>query len=52
MGAVKEKADVFIVPAGDNYIEARDLKKQKGYDIDIVPVETFDEALKYLEKNN
>jgi len=50
MGAVKEKADVFLVPQGENYKEARNLKNEKGYDIDIVPVETFKEALKYLKE--
>ncbi len=50
MGAVKEKADIFLVPQGENYIEARNLKNEKGYDIDIVPVETFKEALKYLKE--
>ena len=50
MGAVKEKADVFLVPQGENYVEARDLKNKKGYDIDIVPIETFDEALNYLKR--
>ena len=49
MGAVKEKADIFLVPQGKNYREARDLKNEKDYDIDIVPIETFDDALKYLE---
>lgn len=51
IGAVKEKADIFLVPQGENYQEARDLKNEKGYDIDIVPVETFDEALEYLKNN-
>jgi len=50
MGAVKEKADVFLVPQGENYKEARDLKNEKGYDIDIVPVETFQQALTYLKE--
>jgi len=50
MGAVKEKADIFIVPQGENYIEARNLKNEKGYDIDIIPVETFKETLKYLKE--
>lgn len=49
MGAVKEKADVFLVPQGKNYQEARDLKNKNGYDLDIVPIETFDEALNYLK---
>lgn len=48
-GASK-KADIFFVPAGENYEEAMALKKEKGYDIEIVPVSTFEEALTYLEK--
>lgn len=51
IGAVNKGADVFIVPEGENYKEAKKVKKQKGYDIDLVPVETFEEALKYLENN-
>ena len=50
MGAVKEHSDVLLVPQGTNYVEARNLKKEKGYDIDIVPVETFDDVLKYLNQ--
>ena len=48
-GAVKDKADVFFAPSFENYDEAMKLKKEKGYDIDIVKVETFEDALKYLE---
>ena len=51
IGAVNKGADVFIVPKGDNYNEAKKLKKERGYDIDLVPVATFEEALKYLQKN-
>ena len=49
MGAVKEKGEIFLVPQGENYIEARNLKNKYNYDIDIVPVETFKEALNYLK---
>lgn len=49
IGAVNKGANVFIVPKGENYNEAKKLKKEKGYDIDLVPVETFEEALQYLE---
>ncbi|MBR3198612.1 MAG: PDZ domain-containing protein [Bacilli bacterium] len=49
IGAVKEKADIFLVPE-DNYKEAKKIKKEKGYSIDIIPVETFEEAIRYLEK--
>lgn len=47
--AAKDKADIFLVPMGDNYKEAIKVKKEKKYSIDIVGVETFDEALNYLE---
>lgn len=50
MGAVKEKAEVFLVPRGENYKEAKKIKDEKGYDIDIIPVGTFNEALKKLKK--
>jgi len=49
MGAVKAKADVFIVPNGENYEECIKLKEEKGYDIEIIGVSTFDEALAKLE---
>ncbi len=50
IGAVKADSDIFLVPQGENYVEARNLKNKKGYDIDIVPVETFDDVLKYLSQ--
>lgn len=50
-GAVKEKADLFFIPAGDNYEEARKIVEKNNYKIKLVPVATFDEALDYLKKN-
>lgn len=49
IGAVKKKGDVFLVPQGKNYVEARNLKNKYNYDIDIVPIENFKEALDYLK---
>jgi PDZ domain-containing protein len=49
-GAVKNKADVFFAPSGDNYKEAKKLKNKYNYEIDIVEVKTIDDALNYLEK--
>lgn len=49
IGAVKKGADVFIVPVGGNYKEAKKVKEEKNYDIKLVPVKTFKEALAYLE---
>lgn len=47
-GAVNSNADLFIVPAGENYDDAMALKEEKGYDIDIIGVHTFDEAVSAL----
>ena len=49
IGAVNKNADIFLVPVGNNYKEAKKVKKEKCYDIELVPVKTFDDALKYLE---
>ena len=49
IGAYKKGADIFLVPRGENYKEAKKVKKEKGYDITLVPVSTFKEALTYLE---
>jgi len=48
-GAVKEKADLFLVPNGKNYEEAIKEKKKHKYKIEIIGISTFEEALKYLE---
>lgn len=49
MGAVKEKADIFLCPK-ENYDEAIKVKEEKDYDIEVVSVATFDDALSYLLK--
>ena len=51
MGAVKDKADIFLVPAGSNYKEAIKTKKEKKYKIKIIKVKTLDEAISKLKKN-
>ena len=48
MGAVNADADIFLVPKG-NYEEAMDAKEEKGYDIEIVEVDTLQDAIDYLE---
>ncbi|MEG0909909.1 MAG: S16 family serine protease [Bacilli bacterium] len=48
LGAVKNKADLFICPK-ENYEEAIKAKEDNKLKIDIVSVETFDDALKYLK---
>lgn len=48
IGAVKNKAQVFLVPRGNNYEEAKKIKNERNYNIEIIPVETFEEALRKL----
>ena len=48
-GAVKAKADLFIVPI-DNLEEALKEKERKNYKIEIIGVSTFDEALEAIRK--
>ena len=49
IGAVKNDADIFICPE-ENYEEAVSVAEEKGYDIEIIQVRTFDEAIKKLEE--
>lgn len=49
-GAVKEGAHIFLVPSKDNYEEAIKIKKENNYNIEIVEVKTFDDAINYLNK--
>ena len=47
IGAVNHGAKVFICPE-ENYEEAMNIAKEKKYDIEIVSVKTFDDAINYL----
>lgn len=49
IGAVNKGASLFIVPKGENYEEAKKVKEEYNYDIDLIAVETFDDVLKYLK---
>lgn len=49
--AYKNNSDIFIVPYG-NLDEALKIKKEKGYDIEIIGVSSFKEAIEKLEKIN
>lgn len=49
IGAVKNKAEIFICPE-ENYEEAKKVKEERDFKIDIISVKTFDEALKKLEE--
>ena len=48
IGAVKNDADLFICPE-ENYEEAMSVKEEKDYDITIISVSTFLEAIEKLE---
>lgn len=50
-GAAKQNADIFFVPVGDNYEEAKKIIEEENYDMKLVPVSTFEEALNYLLEN-
>lgn len=48
-GAVDNKSDIFLVPAGENYEEAIKYQKKYHYDIKIIGISTFEEAIEKLE---
>lgn len=47
IGAVKNKMDVVLVPSA-NYEEAKEVVEEKGYDIELVRIDTFQDAIAYL----
>lgn len=49
IGAVKNNMDVILVPSA-NYKEALKVVKDKNYDVKLVEVKTFADAIKYLSK--
>lgn len=49
MGAVKNGMDVVLVPSA-NYKEAKEVVKSKKYDIEVVEIKTFNDAIEYLTK--
>lgn len=49
-GAVNSKADIFLIPSGENYEEAMKIKEKNNYKIKIVSVTNFDDALNYLSQ--
>lgn len=48
-GAESGGAKIFFVPDGDNYEEAIKLKKERNYDIEVVKINTLDDAIEYLK---
>lgn len=52
VAADEEKAEVFFVPAGSNYEEALESRDRLNSDIEVVPVKTVEDAIRYLEEMN
>ena len=50
IGAYKNKMEIVFVPK-DNYEEAIKVKEEYNYDMEIISVDTFDDALNYLINN-
>ena len=50
IGAYKNHMDVVLVPS-NNYKEALRVAKERGYDMDIVEVKTFKDAIYYLRNS-
>ena len=49
-GAVKNKADIFIAPTGDNYKEAVKEKKKNKYKIKLIEAKDFKQVVQELDK--
>lgn len=50
IGAVKNNIDLFFVPQA-NYDEASKVVKENNYDINLVAINNFSDAINYLENN-
>ena len=50
LGAAKQKADIFLVPSGENYKECVRVAKENDLDIKIIEVSTLKEAIEKLQK--
>ena len=48
-GAATAKADIFLVPSGDNYQDALKYKEEHKLKIDIIEVHNFNEAIEILK---
>ena len=50
IGANSGKADIFFVPE-ENYEEANNFIKEKGYDLNLVKIKTLSDAIDYLRRS-
>ena len=51
LGAEKAKADIFLVPSGQNYKDALKYKKSKKLKIKLIEVKSIEDAIEKLERN-
>ena len=51
-GAIKEKADIFIAPSGNNYNECKRIIKEENYNIKLIEAKTFEQVLNDLNSLN
>lgn len=49
MGAVNDDMDIVLVPT-ENYKEAKEIIEERNYDIKLVEIKTFNDAIEYLTK--
>ena len=50
LGAASDKADIFLVPSGQNYRDALQYKKDKKLKIKLIEISSIQDALEKLEK--
>lgn len=50
LGAASAKADIFLVPSGKNYEDAKKYIKKKKLNIKLISVDTIQDAIKKLEE--
>lgn len=48
--AVKKKADLFFVPSGENYEDAKRVIAENDFDLKIIEISHIDEAISYLSQ--
>ncbi len=49
LGAIKNNADIFFAPAGDNYKKAKKILEKENSNINLVAIKTIDDAINYLK---
>lgn len=49
LGAARGGAQVFLVPAGENYQDCKKMKKDENLDIELISVKNIDDAIKKLK---